>query len=113
MRSEILLLALTTYDTSNACFISTAKSGLIAGAVPARSVLWAWELPASLPSTQRMYLERVRIQFTTITAFTVPVTAGRGLALTRLLTMPTGGAGGVSNRIAKTAFLRAESVASS
>ncbi len=34
-------------------------------------------------ATKRLFIERIRIQFTTLVAFTVPLTAGRRLAVTR------------------------------
>lgn len=59
----------------------SGHSGTVAAALGANSSVFAMRLD---PGTTRVaYIERVRIQFTTIVAFTTPVTAGRRLALFR------------------------------
>lgn len=78
-RSEILQLARTTFGVALDSFVSTASSGVIAAATPARSVLWAWNL-ATLSLPFPIVIERLRLKYTCLTAFTTPVTAGRQLA---------------------------------
>ena len=58
-----------------------AQSGTIAAALAANASVFAMRLD---PGTTRIaHIERIKIQFTTIVAFTVPVTAGRRLAVYR------------------------------
>lgn len=58
-----------------------ATSGIIAAALAANSSVFAMRLDPS--SDRRAYIERMRVQINTLTAFTTPVTAGRRLALFR------------------------------
>lgn len=58
-----------------------AQSGTIAAALAANSSVFAMRLDPG--TTKVAYIERLKIQFTTIVAFTTPVTAGRRLALFR------------------------------
>lgn len=61
---------------------SIAKTtGTIAAALAANSSFFAMRLDPS--SANRAFIDRIRLQFTTIVAFTVPVTAGRRLGLYR------------------------------
>lgn len=57
-------------------------TGTIAAALAANSSLFAMRLDPS-SGAKLAFIERIRCQFTTIVAFTVPVTAGRRLALFR------------------------------
>lgn len=58
-------------------------SGTLGAALAANSSVFAMRMSASAGSTYKAYIERVRIQWTTIVAFTTPITAGRRLALFR------------------------------
>jgi hypothetical protein len=60
---------------------TAATSGTIAAALAANSTVFAMRLDPG--STRAAFIERVRLEVTTIVAFTVPVTAGRRLALYR------------------------------
>ena len=64
----------SAYCTSNI-------TGTIVAALGANSSVFAMRLNPG--STTPAYIERIRLQFTTIVAFTTPVTAGRRLALFR------------------------------
>lgn len=63
-------------------YSTSAVTGTMAAALAANSSIFAMRLDVGAGDI-RAYIERVRIQFTTIVAFTVPVTAGRRLALFR------------------------------
>lgn len=58
-----------------------ATSGIIAAALAANSSVFAMRLDPG--AGVRAYIERMRVQVTTLTAFTTPVTAARRLALFR------------------------------
>lgn len=58
-----------------------ATTGTIAAALAANSTVFAMRLDPS--SAVRAFIERIRLEFTTIVAFTTPVTAGRRLAVFR------------------------------
>lgn len=58
-------------------------TGTIAAALGANSSVFAMRLDPAAGASYKAYIERIRLQFTTIAAFTVPVTAGRRLALFR------------------------------
>lgn len=60
----------------------SAVTGTIGAALAANSSIFAMRYDAGAGDL-RAYIERIRIQFTTIVAFTVPVTAGRRLAIFR------------------------------
>lgn len=62
-------------------YAASATSGVIAAALGANSSVFAMRLNPG--SVLRAYIERIRVQFTTIVAFTTPVTAARSLALFR------------------------------
>jgi hypothetical protein len=64
----------------NAYAISNA-TGTIGAALAANSSVFAMRLSPS--STLRAYIDRIRVQYTTIVAYTTPVTANRRLALFR------------------------------
>jgi hypothetical protein len=61
----------------------SSVTGTMAAALSANSSVFAMRLDPAAGSTYKAYIERMRIQFTTIVAFTTPVTANRRLALYR------------------------------
>lgn len=100
-RTPIIQLEGTRYGASHNSFTAIGKTGTIAAGLAANSILCAWQVPVSPPFSSDpgtafnpFFLERVRLQWTTLTAFTTPVTAGRSLALVPLSELPTGGASG-------------------
>jgi len=63
---------------------STANiTGTMAAALGANSSIFAMRLDPAAGASYKAYIEQIRIQFTTIVAFTTPITAGRRLALFR------------------------------
>lgn len=68
-----------------------ATTGTIGAALAANSTLFAMQLDPS--STRRAFIERVRVEWVTLVAFTTPITAGRRLGLhgAQLSGTPTGG----------------------
>lgn len=58
-------------------------TGTITAALAANSALFAMRLDPAAGATYKAYIARIRLAFTTITAFTTPVTAGRRLAIFR------------------------------
>lgn len=92
-RSEILSLARSTYGVNEQCTLVSSKSNVIAAAQPALSLFWSMATPNFLFSP--VILERLRLQFTCVTAFATPVVAGRALAFCTLDGLPS--AVGVSN----------------
>lgn len=58
-----------------------ATSGTIAAALAANSSLFAMRLDPS--SSRNAFIDRIRLEFVCIAAYTVPITAGRRLALFR------------------------------
>lgn len=63
-------------------FSVSSVTGIIAAALVANSPVFAMRLdPSSAP--KRAFIERIRLHFTTIVAFTVPITASRRLAIYR------------------------------
>lgn len=58
-------------------------TGTIGAALGVNSSVFAMRLDPSAGATYKAYVERIRLQFTTIVAFTTPVTVGRRLALYR------------------------------
>lgn len=68
-----------------------ATTGTIAAALAANSTVFAMRVDPG--ASRRAFIERVRLEFTTLVAFTTPVTAGRRLALygAQLSGNPTGG----------------------
>lgn len=69
----------------------TSITGTIAAALAANSSVFSMRL--SDATTKKAYIQKVRVDFTTIVAFTVPITAGRRLAIYRgaSLVNPSGG----------------------
>jgi hypothetical protein len=75
LRANLVPHSFNTYRTSGA-------TGTIAAAIAANATTFAMRLdPAA--GTRLAYITEVRLQFTTIVAFTVPITAGRRLGLFR------------------------------
>lgn len=68
-----------------------ATTGTIAAALAANSTVFAMRVDPG--ASRRAFIERVRLEFTTLVAYTTPVTAGRRLALygAQLSGTPTGG----------------------
>lgn len=62
-------------------FAASGTSGIIAAAAGAGAAFWAMRLDPS--SSPRAMIERIRLEYTTLTAFTTPLTAGRRLGLFR------------------------------
>lgn len=62
-------------------FAVSSITGTIAAALGANSSVFTMRLDPS--SAKRAYIERVRLQYTCLVAFTTPLTAGRRLALYR------------------------------
>lgn len=89
-RTELLQLARSSAGTSDNGLILTARTGVIAAAAPAMSIFYATQpsYPSTILDTAPVVLERLRLQYTTITAFTTPVTAGRELALCKIEALP-------------------------
>lgn len=59
----------------------SAVTGVLAAALGANSTVFAMRLDPS--SAVRAYIDRIRLQYTTIVAYTVPLTAGRRLGIYR------------------------------
>ncbi len=62
-------------------FSMAGTSGTIAAALAANASVFA--MRNDIASPRQVFIERLRVQFTTIVAFTVPITAGRRLSLFR------------------------------
>jgi hypothetical protein len=60
-----------------------AQTGTIAAALGANSAVFAMRLDPAAGAAYKAYIDRIRLQWTTIVAFTTPITAGRRLALFR------------------------------
>ena len=58
-------------------------TGTIAAALGANSAVFAMRLDPAAGATYKAYIARMRLTYTTIVAFTTPITAGRRLALYR------------------------------
>ncbi len=68
-------------------------TGTIAAGLAANGALWS--MRSNPAANRRVFFERLRLQFTTLAAFTTPVTAGRRLQLVRSTVVtanPSGGA---------------------
>lgn len=63
-------------------FSISGITGIVAAALAADSVVFAMRC-APATNRRRLYVERVRLQFTTLTAFATPVVAARRLGLYR------------------------------
>lgn len=74
-------------------------TGAIAAALTANNPVFAMRLDPS--SAVRAYIDRVRLQFVTLAAFTVPITAGRRLALYRGSGAATSGGVGIAAAVKK------------
>ena len=70
-------------------FAVSNVTGAVAAALAANSTVFAMRLDPG--AGERAFIDRVRLQWTTLVAFTVPVTAGRRLALYRGSGAATGG----------------------
>lgn len=70
-----------TVPRSSRNFSIAATTGTIAAALAANSSVFAMRLDPG--ASINAYIERIRLQYTTIVAYTTPVTAGRRLALYR------------------------------
>lgn len=69
-------------------------TGTMAAALTANSSVFSMRLDPAAGSTYKAYIERIHLQWTTIVAFTTPVTAARRLALYRGSgATPSGGTG--------------------
>jgi hypothetical protein len=72
------------------------STGIMAAALAANSIVFAMRAtptPANSPARAPLQIDAINLAFTTITAFTTPVTAGRALALYKgTVALPTGGA---------------------
>lgn len=68
----------------------TAITGTIAAALGANSVLFAMRNSATSNAAQMLHIQRIRLNFTTITAFTTPVTAARRLEVIKALASSSG-----------------------
>lgn len=62
-------------------FAVSSVTGTIAAALAANSSVFAMRLDPG--SANRLWLDRVRLQWTTLVAFTVPITAGRRIGIYR------------------------------
>jgi hypothetical protein len=93
----------TTLVSRGVGFCVSTTTGTIGAALAANSPVFGMRLDPS--ATVRAFIERVRLQFTTIVAFTTPVTAGRRLALFRGSGAATAGGTGIATAQRKhTAF---------
>lgn len=63
-------------------YTTVGVSGVVAAALAANSSVFAMRFSATA-GAQRAYIDRIRLQYTTIVAYTTPVTAARRLALFR------------------------------
>ena len=102
-RTELLALTRSSAGVSDDGLIVTSRTGIIAAGAPALSTFWAFEpnYGSSILDTFPIVLERLRLQWTCITAFTTPVVAGRELALCLLDVMPSPSGSDHSNHIRK------------
>lgn len=67
---------------SGAHYTVATKTGVVAAAAAAGAALFAMRLDPGAGSTMA-WIDSVRLRFTTVTAFTTPVTATRSLVITR------------------------------
>jgi hypothetical protein len=82
IKADPTFAAIRTSQTPRGQGFSIAEvTGTIGAALAANSSVLVMRLDPS--ASLRAYIERIRLQFTTIAAFTTPVTAGRRLALFR------------------------------
>lgn len=69
-------------------------SGTIAAALASGSAIYTMRNDAS--AARRVFIERIRLQYTTIAAFTAPITAGRRLHLVRSTVSSANPSGGIA-----------------
>jgi hypothetical protein len=88
-RSELLSLGRSTYGVNENSWVSAAMTGTVAaGAVALADVFWLCRTPTAAAGKTPMVIERIRVRFTCLTAFTTPVTANRALGLCILPALP-------------------------
>lgn len=68
-------------DPSGTHYAVATKSGTIAAAAAANATVFAMRLDPA--SSKRAWIDSIRLRWTTITAFTTPVTATRSIVITR------------------------------
>ena len=66
-----------------ASYSLVGQTGTMAAALGANSSIWAVRLDASAGATYKVYIDRLRVEWRTLTAFTTPITEGRRIALFR------------------------------
>lgn len=74
-----------------------AVTGVMAAALAANSPIFGMRIAPSPGNTMRARIDRVRLQWTTLTGFTTPVTAGRRLELIRASAAPLGGGSAITD----------------
>lgn len=75
-----------------ASYAIAGVTGTMAAALAANSSVFTMRLDPAAGATYKLYVARIRLEWTTIVAFTTPITAGRRLALFRgSAATPTGG----------------------
>jgi len=82
-------------------YVYSGLTGIMPAALAAGSIAFLMRSPAN--ANRIAYIDRIRVQYTTIAAFTAPVTAGRRLQLFRGInsTGTSGGAAPANNSVAK------------
>lgn len=86
-------------NSRGAGFFVTGITGTMAAALGANSAIFTQRLDPSAAGAVCAFIDRIRLTWTTIVAFTTPITAGRRLALFRGSATPnSGGTGLVSVR---------------
>jgi hypothetical protein len=75
--------ALVSLQQRGNAFSVSSVTGVINAALAGNSAIFAMRLDPGAGGSKKAYIERVRITFTTIAAFTTPITAGRRLAIYR------------------------------
>jgi hypothetical protein len=83
--------ALVTVDAgaAGAAYSAAAKTGTIAAAAAAGAAMFAMRLNPG--STKKVYVQVLKLRYTTVVAFTTPVTQTRSLVLTRGVGAATSG----------------------
>lgn len=74
-------LAVTQVPLGDYAYAVSAKTGTIAAALAANSAVFAMRLDPG--STLNAYIDSIKIRWTTIAAFTTPITATRSIVVTR------------------------------
>jgi hypothetical protein len=80
-------------------YSASGVTGTVAAALGANSAVFAMRLDPG--SSARAYIDRVRLQYTCLVAFTVPLTAGRRLALFRGSGAATAGGASMGDAVPK------------